>query len=425
MTGSALIVAAPGSGHGKTLVTAGLAKALLDSGKTVRIFKMGPDYLDPAFLEHATGLQVRQLDYWMQSREEIQRELARGAREVDHILIEGVMGLFDGEHSVAKLAKDFALPVLMVADASAQAQTFGALIYGLSLYDEDVDVVAVLANKVGSPRHANMLEESIRPPTRWITAIHRDPALAVHERHLGIDGGKDTGGPAAAAMAEKLAPALEKLPWKTLDLLLESVKPDLEQRLKGKRIAIARDPALNFLYHANIDFLQRQGAEVSFFSILNDSQIPDCDALYLPGGYPELHAKILSDNTSMRESVAAHIHDSKTCVAECGGMLYLQQSLQHDEQEFEMLGVFNEQAVVQPRLAALGYQHLPGTSLRGHTFHYAKLENDQQEERSEFADGRVGEGFFRYRNTVASFVHWYFSSDPDTICAWFNGCNNN
>lgn len=421
MTAQALIVAAPGSGHGKTLVTAGLSKALLNTGKRLRVFKMGPDYLDPAFIEHATGLQVRQLDYWMQSREEIQRELARASAEVDYILIEGVMGLFDGDHSVAKLARDFNLPVTIVADASAQAQTFGALMYGLALFDRQVRVEGVIANKVGSPRHAAMLAESVRAPSRFIGAIHRDPALAVHERHLGIDGARETGAPAALAMAEKVAPFTDTLPWQALDLPLQPEPLEQRQALRGMRIGIARDQALNFLYHANIDFLTRRGAAVSFFSPLADRELPPCDALYLPGGYPELHADTLAGNAPMGKAIRQHIESGKPCVAECGGMLYLQRSLRHDTVEYPMLGIFDDQAEVQGRLAGLGYQALPGTTLRGHTFHYAKLLNDDQPERSAYADGRVGEGLYRYKNTVASFVHWYFSSDPATVCAWFCG----
>lgn len=421
MSANALIIAAPGSGHGKTLVTAGLSKALLDAGKRLRVFKMGPDYLDPAFIEHATGLQVRQLDYWMQSREEIARELARACDEVDFILIEGVMGLFDGEHSVAKLARDFDLPVTIVADASAQAQTFGALMHGLAQYDPHVRVEGVIANKVGSPRHASMLAESVRLPGKFIGAIHRDPALAVHERHLGIDGARDTGAPAAAAMAASVTGFIDALPWQVLSLPLTPEPIEQQQPLAGRKIAIARDQALNFIYHANIDFLLRQGADVCFFSPTSDSALPECDALYLPGGYPELHARSLANNQPMTGAVAAHIERGKACVAECGGMLYLQQSLSHDGVDHRMIGIFNDRAEVQTRFAALGYQQLPGTSLRGHTFHYAKLETDDQQERSAYADGRPGEGIFRYKGTVASFVHWYFSSDPATVCQWFGG----
>lgn len=421
MSANALIIAAPGSGHGKTLVTAGLSKALLDAGKRLRVFKMGPDYLDPAFIEHATGLQVRQLDYWMQSREEIERELARACNEVDFILIEGVMGLFDGEHSVAKLARDFDLPVTIVADASAQAQTFGALMHGLAQYDPQVRVEGVIANKVGSPRHASMLAESVRLPSKFIGAIHRDPALAVHERHLGIDGARETGAPAATAMANNVAEFIDSLPWQTLSLPLTPEPVEQQQPLTGRKIAIARDQALNFIYHANIDFLVRQGAEVVFFSPTTDAALPECDALYLPGGYPELHAHSLANNQPMTAAVKAHIDSGKACVAECGGMLYLQQSLSHDGNEHQMIGIFNDRAEVQARFAALGYQELPGTRLRGHTFHYAKLQNDDQSERSAYADGRPGEGIYRYKNTVASFVHWYFSSDPATVCDWFIG----
>ncbi len=416
--GKGLIIAAPGSGNGKTLVTAGLAKLLIESGKTVRVYKLGPDYLDPQFLEHACEVEVRQLDYWMLGREGVMAELARGFAACDYLMIEGAMGLYDGRHPAAEVARDTGLPVMVVADASGMVQTFGALMTGLSSYDPEVNVAAVLANRLGSQRHSDMLAESVRAPLVYVGGILRDEALKVNERHLGVDHARAK--PASSAMAEALRPCLNNIPWGDCPPLLQSEPAPGQGRLAGKRIAIARDAAFSFIYRANLDFLEREGASLSFFSPIADSVLPDCDALYLPGGYPELHLEALA-NKPMRAAIKAHIDADKPCFAECGGMLYLQSELANGEDSAAMLGVFPHKATLGKRLAALGYQALAGTSLRGHTFHYASLENDEGGERSEFDDGRRGEQIFYYQSTVASFVHWYFSSDPDRISAWLRG----
>ncbi len=426
-----IIIASPGSGHGKTLVTAGLARVLANSSsRRLRVYKMGPDYLDPQFIEAATGLEVRQLDYWMLGEREIAAELRRAQDEVDDIIIEGVMGLFDGEHSVARLARDYRIPVCVVADASAMAQTFGALMYGLANYDPDVNVAAVIGNKVGSDRHANMLSDSIRAPLQMLGSIKRDKALAVHERHLGISADDRTAARAAADnMAGQLGDIAAALPWGTLRVEADSTnQPDASQppaRLSGLRVAVARDQVFSFIYHANMDFLRREGASLSFFSPLDDTALPDCDALYLPGGYPELQLEKLAANSTMLAAIREHIDAEKPCLAECGGMLYLLDSLSHSDQQADLCGIFPLRAKVNERLAGLGYQSLPGTRLRGHTFHYASIVDEDRDDadatRSSYADGRRGELILRHKNTVASFVHWYFSSSPDTVCNWLSG----
>ena len=425
-----IILASPGSGHGKTLVTAGLAKALGGGNRRIRVYKMGPDYLDPQFIEAATGLEVRQLDYWMLGEREIAAELCRAQNEVDDIIIEGVMGLFDGEHSVARLARDYRIPVCIVADASAMAQTFGALMYGLANYDPDVNVAAVIANKVGSDRHASLLAESVRPPLTMLGSIKRDKALAVHERHLGI-GAEDRSAAqhAAAAMAEQLTEIAQSLPWGKLRIEEDSLtQPEVQHegpRLQGMRIAVAKDAVFSFIYHANMDFLQREGATVHYFSPLSDTQLPDCDALYLPGGYPELHLETLANNHAMISAIRQHIEADKPCMAECGGMLYLLESLSHDERCAPLCGIFPLRAKVNERLAGLGYQSLPGTRLRGHSFHYASIvdepSNADELPRSAYSDDRKGELILREKRTIASFVHWYFSSEPQKICDWLSG----
>ncbi|WP_372809282.1 cobyrinate a,c-diamide synthase [Litorivivens sp.] len=416
-----MILASPGSNHGKTLLSAGFAKALLDRGDRVTLFKMGPDYLDPRFLQKATGLEVRQLDYWMLGGDGIAAELTRAAAVSDVILVEGVMGLFDGSFPVAQLAAEYAIPVTLTIDAAAMAQTFGALVHGLATYDERVKVSAVLANRVGSDRHGEMLEESVRAPVKYLGWLPRDERLQVEERHLGISSSEEQAQQCARLVAEVVAPMLDALEWGELPQReLAQVHTDVP-RLSGKRIAVARDEAFYFLYHANTDFLQEQGAELVYFSPLHDRQLPPCDALYLPGGYPELHLSALTVNTTMAEQVRDHILADKPCVAECGGMLYLQQSLEYAQHKTSLIGLLPGNAVVGDRLAALGYQELPDGKLKGHTFHYARIDDAVTDERTRYHDGRDGEFIWRRNRLVASFVHWYFRSDPETVCNWFSG----
>ena len=421
MTTRLMILASPGSNHGKTLLSAGFATALLDRGDSVTLFKMGPDYLDPKFLQKATGLEVRQIDYWMLGAEGIAAELQRAAQTSDYILIEGVMGLFDGSFPVAQLAAEYNIPVTLTIDAAAMAQTFGALVYGLATYDERVTVSAVLANRVGSDRHGAMLEESIRAPVKYLGWLPRDPRLQVEERHLGISSSEEQARECARLVADVVAPMLDNLAWGELPEREIAETQAGIPKLDGLRIAVARDEAFYFLYHANTDFLREQGAEVIYFSPLHDAQLPACDALYLPGGYPELHLPTLTANSAMAEQVKAHILADKPCVAECGGMLYLQQSLNYQSQKSYLLGLLPGNAVVGEKLAALGYQEMPDGKLKGHTFHYAKIEDAQTAERTRYHDGREGEFIWRRNRLVASFVHWYFRSDPETVCGWFLG----
>ena len=190
MTGTAscpaLMVAAPASGQGKTLVTAALARRHRNAGRRVRVFKCGPDFLDPMILERASGAPVYQLDLFMCGEDECRRLLHVAAQEADLILVEGVMGLFDGAPSAADLAVRFNLPILAVVDGSAMAQTFGALVHCLATYRPDAKVAAVLANRVGSERHAEMLRESLCGQVQGLGALPRNEACAFPERHLGL-----------------------------------------------------------------------------------------------------------------------------------------------------------------------------------------------------------------------------------------------
>ncbi|MBD1551959.1 cobyrinate a,c-diamide synthase [Pseudomonas typographi] len=423
----AVLVAAPASGQGKTTVTAALARLHRQQGRRVRVFKCGPDFLDPMILEQASGAPVYQLDLWMVGAEQSRRLLWEAAGEADIILIEGVMGLFDGTPSSADLARHFGVPVLAVIDGKAMAQTFGALALGLASYQPGLPFAGVLANRVGSARHGQLLEGSLPPGMRWYGGLARDSSIELPSRHLGLVQAGEL-----ADLEQRLDAAAAALAASCQHLLPPPVCFDapatepLVPLLAGRRIAVAQDAAFAFVYRANLDVLRRQGAALSFFSPLAEAALPPCDALYLPGGYPELHHRALAANTPMLAAIRAHHAAGKPLLAECGGMLYLLERLTDvDGHSAELLGLLPGEATMQARLAALALQQvcLPEGNLRGHTFHHSLTRTPlvPLAVGSSPNGGRGAEAVYRSGRLTASYVHFYFPSNPAAAAALFAG----
>lgn len=421
----ALLVSAPASGQGKTSFTAALARAHARRGRRVRVFKTGPDFLDPMVLARASGAPAYQLDLWMTGEDDVRARLYAAAGEADLILVEGVMGLFDGGTSSADLAQRFGLPVLAVIDGSAMAQTFGAVATGLARYRDGLRVYGVAANRIGGSYHARLLAESLPPELRWFGALPRDPALALPERHLGLVAAGELA--ELDARLDRLADALEAHADLTLPPPVafdEAMTKPLPRLLEGQRIAVARDDAFCFLYPANIDLLEQAGAELRWFSPLAGDALPECDAAWLPGGYPELHLARLSARKDLHVALHAHVEAGKPLLAECGGMLSLLDALAASEGDaYAMAGLLRGWAVIRPRLVALGMQSvaLPEGTLRGHTFHYAHA--DVAEAPLAHATnpdgGPASEAIYRRGRLTASFVHFYFPSAPEAALRLF------
>ncbi|RUL76713.1 cobyrinate a,c-diamide synthase [Dyella choica] len=413
----ALLVSAPASGQGKTSVTSALARWHVRQGRRVRVFKTGPDFLDPLVLARAAGTPAYQLDLWMCGEADVRRRLFEAAAEADLILVEGVMGLFDGAPSSADLAQQLGLPVLAVIDGSAMAQTFGALACGLATYREGLSMHGVAANRIGSAYHAQLLQESLPPSLHWLGALPREDQLALPERHLGlIPAGELSDLDArldglAQAWAQHAATALP--PPVAFEAQAAAAVPPL---LQGKRIAIAHDDAFCFVYPANLDLLRAAGAELCFFSPVAGDALPGCDAVWLPGGYPELHLAALSQRHDLHAALRAHRDAGKPMLAECGGLLFALDSLaDSDGHAASMAGLLPGHAAMQSRLAALGLQGaaLPEGELRGHTFHYAQASIDAVPLAHAFNPnhGPCKEAVYRDRRLTASFVHFYFPSN--------------
>ena len=421
----ALLIAAPASGQGKTTVTAALARLHARQGRRVTVFKCGPDFLDPQIHAFASGRPCQNLDLGMCGEADARWRLARAAADSDLILVEGVMGLFDGTPSAADIAERFGIPVLALIDAGSMAQTFGALAHGLATYRPGLPFAGMLANRTASARHTEMLRDSLPAGMGWFGALPRS-SDSLPERHLGLLQAAEIDD--LEARLDKLADALQASA--TVDLPKPVVFPDtpppaLPPLLAGRRIAIARDAAYGFIYPANLETLQALGAELHFFSPIAGDVLPDCDAVWLPGGYPELHADALSANGGLWQSLHAHVDAGKPLLAECGGMMSLfEEVVDKAGQAHRFAGLLPGRAVMQPRLAALGTQFadLPEGRLAGHTFHYSKSETPLVPLcRAVTADGRDGEAIFRRQRLTASYVHFYFPSQPEAVAALFSG----
>lgn len=425
----ALMIAAPASGQGKTLVTAALARRHSRQGLRVRVFKCGPDFLDPMIHEVASGAPVHQLDLFMVGEDQCRRLLHEAAQEADLILVEGVMGLYDGDPSAADLARRFGLPIMAVIDGSSMAQTFGALVHGLATYQPGVNLAAVLANRVGSARHAELLERGIPASVRWLGTLGRGGEIGLPERHLGLVQAAEV--PDLAARLDRAADMLpESALWMPDPVVFAAPAPAIPPpSLAGRTIAVARDDAFAFLYPANLAFLENAGARVAFFSPLTDDTLPECDAIWLPGGYPELHLDRLAANTAMLAAIRAHHAANRPILAECGGMLYACQTLDDGKgTRADLLGLLPARATMQPRLAALGMQEaeICGEQVRGHTFHYSTLETDLSPlAQAQTPEGRPGERLFRHGSLTASYMHLYFVSGPKLIAALFGAAPQN
>lgn len=433
----AILIAAPASGQGKTTVACALARLHTRQGRRVRVFKCGPDFLDPYWLTLASGAPVHQLDLWMTGEADCAQRLHDAAREADLIIVEGVMGLFDGEPSAADLAQRFGLPVLAVIDASAMAGTFGALAWGLQHYREGLRFAGVLANRVASPGHAEMLEAGLRDPAQWQGALMRSETFTLPERHLGLVMANELGDAVQRLDAAADALAGTKLGQMTAEDLqawavtfeapASAEKSFPAGALQGKTIAVARDAAFCFLYAANLDCLQALGARLVYFSPLADTALPACDALWLPGGYPELHAEALAANSAMKTSIASHVQAGKPVWAECGGMMALFDQLTTVEgASYPMWGVLPGSVTLQKRLAALGPQQVDvaGGVLRGHAFHYSTCATPlQAAARTHAAPGRKlrgeGEALYEVGSVKASYFHAWFASNPLAVAGLF------
>ncbi len=412
----AVLVSAPASGQGKTLVTAALARAWRNQGLRVQAFKCGPDFLDPMILELATGHPVYQLDFTMCGETDCQAQLYKAAQQADLIIIEGVMGLYDGTPSSADIATRFDVPVLITIDAGGMAQTFGAVASGLLNFNPKLKSAGTFANKVGSQGHADLLRSSLPTGIAWFGALQKNPQFALPERHLGLfrAGEIDNLDDIIEAAANALATDLPLPPMVSFSQPAKQIYPQL---LTNKTIAIAKGDAFCFIYQANLDWLIDMGATLTYFSPLHDTALPDADAYWLPGGYPELHLAEISKNTAMKNALQQAAIAHKPILAECGGMMALSASINGSP----AFNVLPGNSLIHDKLQGLGAIKvaLADGEIGSHTFHYGSFATPLTP--SYIAKTRFGkaENIYQHGSITASFLHFYFASNPQVAARLF------
>ena len=400
-------IAAAHKSSGKTSVSIGLARAMAEKGLAVQTFKKGPDYIDPLWLGHAAGRPCFNLDFFTMSHAEIDATFATRSTTADVSLIEGNKGLFDGldvegADSNAALATMLSAPVVLVIDTNGMTRGIAPLINGYLNFDREVDIRGVILNKVGGTRHESKLRAALERYTdiEVLGAIGRDKALEIPERHLGLIPANESGN--ADTIIRRLTDAVSA--GVNVDRVLEVAgtgpaadisRPVATGRHEAKhadvRIAIARDAAFSFYYQDDLEAFALEGAELIPFDTLNDPGLPEADALFIGGGFPETHLAALSENKSLRDDIRQSLAAGMPAYAECGGLMYLAQSIQWQGATFSMVGTVPGDITVEERPQGRGYVVLeetgnglwpaasiaPGSSttrIPAHEFHYARLQ---------------------------------------------------
>ncbi|AFZ00824.1 cobyrinate a,c-diamide synthase [Calothrix sp. PCC 6303] len=461
------VIAGERSGVGKTTVTLALLASLCRQGKRVQSFKVGPDYIDPMFHQYVTGLPCRNLDPVLTSESYIQECFAQHFQKADCAVVEGVMGLFDGINlnigdtsqnipnyfgSTAHIARLLNLPVILVMDCSRLSGSAAAIALGYSTLDPRINIAGLVLNRVGSSRHLELLKTSLEPLNLPILGVlQRENDITIPDRHLGLIPTDEL--PELDAVISKLADLGDScFNW---ELLKEgrrqeaegrsqqntSISPNSDQNLPSKtRIAVARDRAFNFYYQDNLDLLQKLGAELVFWSPLNNQDLPpNIQGMYFGGGFPEMFAEELSKNTSVLTAIKSAILSGMPTIAECGGLMYLcDKVIDFTDTAYPMVGVLPTTAIMDQRLT-LGYRQATTlgnsflfdaeTTVYGHEFHRSRLISHP--EPALFHTSRVdteeftgNEGYNLLPNLHASYIHLHWGATPQIPQVFMESCLN-
>jgi cobyrinic acid a,c-diamide synthase len=427
-----VVIAAPGSGAGKTTVATGLMAALRQRDLQVSPHKVGPDYIDPGYHGLAAGRPGRNLDPVMVGEGLVAPLLLHGAQGCDVAVIEGVMGLFDGrgstqEGSTAHVAKLLRAPVLLVVDASSQSTSVAALVHGFMSYDQDLDVAGVILNRVATDRHEGMLRDALAGLVPVVGVLRRDAQVETPSRHLGLVPVAERH-PEAVATVERLGRIVSagidvdkvlEIACTAGDLDAEAWQPPRIERAHRPVVALAGGPAFTFAYAEMSEALTAAGADVVVVDPLRDEELPSsARALVLPGGFPEVYAEQLAANDGFLASVRAHLDAGRPAYAECAGLLLLCKALDGTE----MVGHVEATASMTKTLT-LGYRTViahsatlaaaEGTVLIGHEFHRTTVDpRSGRRPAWQLQDGTL-EGFTTGEDVLASYVHLHPAGAPD------------
>jgi cobyrinic acid a,c-diamide synthase len=438
------MLAGTASGVGKTTVSVGLMAAVRRRGLNVQPFKVGPDYIDTSYHARAAGVPSRNLDVWLLPVPVMRGLFARSVRQADVAVVEGVMGLFDGRlggegfASSAHVARELGLPVILVIDAAKLSWSAGALVLGYRIFDPRVKITGVILNRVGGPRHLQELTTSIQqhagvPVLGWLSS---DPALEVPERYLGLipttEGSTAEGYFRAAEAAVARSVDLDRLlNLAHIQLPGETVEVFPTQPVAPRAaIAVAQDRAFSFYYQDSLDLLAAWGAEIVPFSPLDEAHLPAATCgVYLGGGFPELFGNELAANTSMLASLREAHARGLPLYAECGGLMLLGQALVDAEgRRHRMAGVIPAESTISGQQLTIGYREATavqpsvlldaGQTIRGHEFHWSRLETPVPLEHAAYTFEGRREGFVRGK-TLASYVHVHFAANDGRLARRF------
>ncbi|WP_440952735.1 cobyrinate a,c-diamide synthase [Methanococcoides sp. FTZ1] len=421
-----VLIAGTHSGVGKTTVAMGVMAALTKRNLKVQPYKVGPDYIDPTHHTVICGRSSRNLDTFMMGVDGVRRTVENSYMDADISVIEGVMGLYDGMNSTeiassAHVAKSLDVPVILVVNVHGMSRSTGAIVKGFTEFDKDVNIAGVILNRVGSPRHAQMIKD-VLPDIQVVGAVPRNQDIKVPSRHLGLHmaGEQDYD-------VDKLAEFIEENVDidAILSLASEPKKPEVEderciENMSEVTIGVARDSAFCFYYEEMFDMFRKCGAKIEFFSPL-DGEIPDVDGMYFGGGYPELHIAELEKSRTTKELKDLSA-DGMPIYGECGGLQYLCSSYEIEDVVYKMADLFSAETVLTKKLQALGYTHGVAKGkfirgpVRGHEFHYSLTECDsdsrliyEMERGKGIMNGKDG---ITEHNSLASYMHAHPASFP-------------
>jgi len=450
-----LVIAGTASNVGKTILTAGLIAAFKARGLAVQSFKVGPDYIDAAYLAHVSRRPCRNLDSWMLGEGALRQVLAQGALGADLALVEGMLGLFDGrggstDGSTADVARIIKAPVVLIIDINDMTESAAAVALGFKSYAESPKIAGVLLNNVRSDAHRRRAEDAIWEMAKLpvLGALRAMPQLDIPQREQG------------------LLPVTENKEWdRMIGVLSETIDRDVDLDLllriankaelvplvpkkvfQGKpdggqtvRLAVAYDDAFNFYYPENLELLEEHGAEIVPFSPLEDEHLPqDAAGIYLGGGFPEIFVAPLAKNRSMAESIQRAHRSGVPIYAECGGLMYLGRSLRTDSgTSYQMAGVIPVDVEMDGEIHRFGYRQLltledsilspPGQFYRGHEFHWSRITGHNGDLKPAYqmqnAEGDViGYEGFVAPNLLASYVHLHFGQNPLLVDKFVQHC---
>lgn len=441
-----IVVAGTQSGVGKTTVVSGLLAVLRARGLCAQPYKVGPDYIDPGYHSIAAGRPCHNLDSWLMPEERMISMFARTSADADIAIIEGVMGLFDGGRggiaSTAEIAKRFDAPVVLVVNARSAGDSVAATVLGFLRYDSDVCIAGVIVNQLGSESHAQIVCEAIeRIGVPVVGKLFRDEGLFVPERHLGlVPVTENETGPVMHRILDVISRGLDIGKILTLARQAKPLRlPDLQKHVPDSsvRIGIARDEAFSFYYPESMAVLEELGAELIEFSPLRDTELPNVDGLILGGGFPEMYLEQLSANKPMLRGIRQAAEAGMPLYAECGGYMVLTSSVtDFAGKAYPMAEIVPGKCRMEHKLQTVGYIEarakednllcLAGEALRGHEFHFSKMEmNPDFQPAFRLCKNRNGveyDGGYAKRNVLGSYLHIHFAGNMSAARRFINIC---